>query len=127
MIAISWAPLEKLPAFKKRMEWRFKWVSSFKNDFNYDFHVSFTPEELKKGTVYYNYTNSEFPCEEAPGISAFYKDESGSVFHTYSCYARGLDMMNTAYHYLDLIPKGRDEAGLEFTQAGVRYHDKYED
>jgi predicted dithiol-disulfide oxidoreductase (DUF899 family) len=99
------------------MGWRFKWVSSFKNDFNYDFHVSFTPEELKKGTVYYNYTNSEFPCEEAPGISAFYKDKSGSVFHTYACYARGLDMMNIAYHYLDLIPKGRDEAEFEFTQA----------
>lgn len=127
MIAISRAPLEKLQAFQKRMGWNFKWVSSFNNDFNYDFHVSFTPEELNKGTVYYNYTNREFSDGEAPGISVFYKDESGTVFHTYSCYARGLDMMNTAYHYLDLAPKGRDEAGLEYTVAWVRYHDKYDD
>jgi predicted dithiol-disulfide oxidoreductase (DUF899 family) len=125
MIAVSRAPLAKLQAFKKRMGWSFMWVSSFNNDFNYDFHVSFMPEELKKGTVYYNYTNREFSGGEAPGISVLYKDESGTVFHTYSCYARGLDMMNTAYHYLDLAPKGRDEAALESTVAWVRYHDKY--
>ena len=137
MIAISHAPLEKLQPFKKRMGWSFKWVSSFHSDFNYDFQVSFTPAEFKKGTVYYNYTDRGSDSlglvdsknavnQEAPGISVFYKDENGAVYHTYSCYARGLDMMNTAYHYLDLVPKGRDEAGLDFTMAWVRYHDKYE-
>jgi len=127
MNAVSRAPLEKLRAFKKRMGWSFKWVSSINNDFNYDFHVSFTPAELKKGTVYYNYTDREFPGYEQPGISVFYKDETGSVFHTYSCYARGIDLMNTAYNYLDLTPKGRDEAELDFTMRWLRYHDKYED
>lgn len=125
LVAISHAPLKKLQDFEKRMGWSFKWLSSSNNDFNYDYHVSFTPKDLEK-EVYYNYARRKTDMSELPGISVFYKDESGNVFHTYSCYARGLDMMNTAYHYLDLVPKGRDEASLEFTQAWVRYHDKYE-
>lgn len=126
MLAVSHAPLEELQAFRKRMNWGFKWVSSFNTDFNYDFQVSARPEELKKGTIYYNYRQLEPFSSEMPGISVFYKDEDGAVYHTYSCYSRGLDMMNTAYHYLDLLPKGRDEAGLEFGMAWVRYHDKYD-
>jgi predicted dithiol-disulfide oxidoreductase (DUF899 family) len=125
MVAISRAPLEKPEAFKKRMGWSFKWLSSFNNDFNYDYHVSFTEEALKK-EVYYNYGSRKTDTPELPGTSVFYKDGFGNVFHTYSSYSRGIDILNTAYHYLDLVPKGRDEAGLEFTQAWVRYHDKYE-
>jgi predicted dithiol-disulfide oxidoreductase (DUF899 family) len=127
MVAVSKAPLDKLQAFRKRMGWEFKWVSSFGNDFNNDFHVSFTPEELSKGAVYYNYDMTKFPSDEAPGISVFYKDAKGQIFHTYSCYARGLDMLNVAYHYLDLVPKGRDEEQLRFTMEWVRHHDKYGD
>ena len=125
MVAVSKAPLEKLTAFQKRMGWTFKWLSSFGNDFNRDYHVSFTPEELKKGEMYYNYRLGKFGRDEAPGISVFYKNENGVVFHTYSCYARGLDMLNGTYHYLDLLPKGRDEAGLSYTQEWVKHHDKY--
>jgi predicted dithiol-disulfide oxidoreductase (DUF899 family) len=127
MLAISRAPLEKLEAFKKRMGWSFKWVSSLQNDFNYDYHVSFTPEDVQKGTAFYNYSKGHRDATEREGVSVFYKDEGGAVFHTYSCYARGIDMMNTAYQYLDLVPKGRDENSLEFTQAWVRYHDRYKD
>lgn len=127
MIAISKAPLDQLEAFKKRMGWHFKWVSSFDTDFNGDYHVSFTPEELEKQEMYYNYTMRNFPSSEGPGISVFYKDETGSIFHTYSCYSRGLDMLNGAYHFLDLVPKGRDEAVLPHPMAWVRHHDKYDD
>ncbi|HXG36197.1 MAG TPA: thioredoxin family protein [Dehalococcoidia bacterium] len=125
MVAISRAPLEKLEAFKRRMDWSFKWLSSFSSDFNYDFDVSFTPEQIEKGTKHYNYEfGSKFPSEEGPGISVFYRNEEGGIFHTYSCYARGLDMLNVAYHYLDLVPKGRDEG--DSPQAWVRYRDKYD-
>lgn len=127
MLAISRAPLEKPEAFKKRMGWTFRWVSSLRNDFNYDYHVSFTPQDMHSGAAFYNYSEGQKAATEREGVSVFYKDESGVVFHTYSCYARGIDMMNTAYQYLDLVPKGRDEDGLEFTQAWVRYHDKYRD
>ncbi len=127
LAAVSRAPLEKLEAFRKRMGWTFKWICSFGNEFNNDYHVSFTPEELSKGEVYYNYGLVKFPSDEAPGISVFYKDAEGRIFHTYSCYARGLDMMNVAYHYLDLVPKGRDEEQLRFTMEWVRHHDRYED
>jgi predicted dithiol-disulfide oxidoreductase (DUF899 family) len=126
MIAISRAPLAQLAAFKKRMGWTFKWVSSFGNDFNWDYHVSFTPEEMKKGDMYYNYEPRQFPQEEAPGLSVFYKDTKENIFHTYSCYSRGLDMLNGAYHHLDLVPKGRDEEGLTYSQAWVRHHDRYD-
>jgi len=126
MLAISRAPLKQIDAFKKRMGWNFKWVSSFGSDFNHDYHVSFTPEEMEKGEVYYNYRTDRFPSEEGPGISVFHKDNGGNIFHTYSCYARGLDMLNNAYHYLDLVPKGRDEDGLSYTMEWVRHHDNYD-
>lgn len=126
MIAISKAPLAQLEAFKKRMGWTFKWVSSFGNDFNHDYHVSFTPEEMVQDERYYNYTMGKFGQEEAPGLSVFYKDAKGNIFHTYSCYARGLDMLNGTYHHLDLVPKGRDEDRLSHPQAWVRHHDKYD-
>lgn len=125
MVAISKAPLSQLEAFKKRMGWNFKWVSSCGSDFNRDYHVSFTPEEREQGEVYYNYGTSRFFSSEGPGLSVFFKDGSGGIFHTYSTYARGLDMLNGAYHHLDLVPKGRDEAELSSPQAWVRHHDKY--
>jgi predicted dithiol-disulfide oxidoreductase (DUF899 family) len=124
MIAVSRAPYEMLKAFQRRMGWGFKWVTSYGNDFNRDYHVSFTEEELKK-PVFYNYELRDFPADEAPGLSAFYKDETGAIFHTYSCYARGLDAINGTYQLLDLAPKGRDEAGLPYTMSWVRHHDKY--
>jgi predicted dithiol-disulfide oxidoreductase (DUF899 family) len=127
MVAISKAPLKQLEAYKKRMDWSFKWLSSAENDFNRDYNVSFTTEELAKGDVYYNYKMGAFPSEEAPGVSVFYKDEHGDIFHTYSSYARGLDMLIGAYHYLDIVPKGRDEEGLPWTMAWLRRHDSYED
>ncbi|MSQ53375.1 MAG: DUF899 domain-containing protein [Betaproteobacteria bacterium] len=127
LLAISSAPLEKIEAYKRRMGWSFEWVSSNGNDFNRDFHVSFTPEELSKGDVYYNYGMRKFPADEAPGISVFARDESGKVVHTYSCYSRGLDMLNGAYHLLDLVPKGRDEEGLTYGMAWLRHRDKYTD
>ena len=125
-VAISRAPLEKLEAFKRRMGWSFKWVSSGGNDFNYDYQASFTPQEVESGAAFFNYSKSAVGVTDREGVSVFYKDAGGAVFHTYSSYARGIDMLNTAYHYLDLVPKGRDEDDLEFTQAWVRYHDRYE-
>ena len=125
MLAISRAPLQQLQEFRKRMGWNFRWVSSYDNDFNHDYHVSFTPEEMQKGEMYYNYRMCSFPAAEAPGISVFCKDGKGNIFHTYSCYARGLDMLNNAYHYLDLVPRGRDEDGLSHTMEWVRHHDNY--
>ena len=127
MLAVSKAKLEILDAYKKRMGWSFKWVSSHDCDFNRDFNVSFSPEEMEKGEMYYNYHVTQFPSDEAPGISVFCKTEEGEVFHTYSCYARGLDMLNSAYHYMDLAPKGRDENELPFTMAWLRRHDQYDD
>jgi predicted dithiol-disulfide oxidoreductase (DUF899 family) len=127
LVAVSKARLEQIDAFKKRMGWDFTWMSSFGNDFNRDFHVSFTPEELQRKEMFHNYRRESFPREEAAGISVFYTDDGDNVFHTYSCYSRGLDMLNVGYHYLDLAPKGRDEDDLPFTQAWVRHHDKYDD
>ena len=124
-VAISRAPLAKLQAFAKRLGWSFKWLSSSGGDFNYDYNVSFAPEELACGSAIYNYTANKMNMTELPGISVFFKDAEGSVFHTYSCYARGIDMLNTAYHYLDLVPKGRDEAGLPYPMAWVRLRDQY--
>jgi predicted dithiol-disulfide oxidoreductase (DUF899 family) len=126
MVTVSKAPLNKLEAFKQRMGWRFKWVSSIGNDFNRDFHVSFTPEEKEKGEVYYNYGTHPYFESEGPGISVFYKDENGNILHTYSSYARGLDMLIGAYNLLDLVPKGRDEADLPWRMAWIRHHDKYD-
>ena len=123
--AISLAPLPKLQAYAKRLGWSFPWVSSSGSDFNYDYGVSFRPDDLAKGWVTYNYEQRETQMTELPGVSVFAKDETGAVFHTYSCYSRGLDMLNGAYHHLDLVPKGRDEAGLEYPMAWVRPHDMY--
>jgi len=125
LVVVSRAPLGQIEAFKKRMGWRFKWVSSYGNDFNYDYHVSFTKEEMAKGDVYYNFGPNGFPSEEAPGVSVFCKDAAGGVFHTYSSYARGGEPLLGGYYFLDLVPKGRDEAALPFTMAWVRHHDRY--
>ncbi len=127
LLAISRAPLPQIEAFKMRMGWHFKWVSSYGNDFNFDYHVSFTKDEIATGKVHYNYQMLEFSGEELPGTSVFYKDGTGDIFHTYSCYARGNDMLIGAYHYLDLAPKGRDEDALAFPMAWVRHHDRYGD
>jgi predicted dithiol-disulfide oxidoreductase (DUF899 family) len=127
LIAVSRAPLETLDAYKKRMGWSFKWVSSLGTDFNFDFHVSFTPDEMEKGEMNYNYEMRKFPSDEGPGISVFYKNERGEVFHTYSCFSRGLDMLNGAYHYMDLAPKGRDEDELPYSMAWLSRRDQYGD
>jgi predicted dithiol-disulfide oxidoreductase (DUF899 family) len=126
-VAASRAPLSQIEPFRRRMGWRFKWVSSFGSDFNRDYHVSFGKDELAKGELDYNYGIGKFPSEEAPGASVFAKDAAGDVFHTYSTYARGLDMLIGAYNFLDLVPKGRDEDALAFTMAWVRHHDRYGD
>jgi predicted dithiol-disulfide oxidoreductase (DUF899 family) len=125
-LAVSRAPADRIKAFQERMGWKFKWVSSFGTPFNYDFHVTFTPEEIAKGDTYYNYGPTRFPSEEAPGASVFYKDENGRIFHTYSTYGRGLDHLIASYGWLDLTPKGRDEDSFVFPMAWVRHHDKYE-
>ena len=125
LVAISYAPYEKLAAYKQRMGWSFPWYSSRDSDFNFDYHVSFTPEQLAAGKVYYNYQAFSFGMSEAPGASVFFKD-GNRIYHTYSTYTRGIDMLNVAYHYMDLVPKGRDED--ERTQAGwLRRHDEYSD
>ena len=123
LVAVSRAPYPKLAAYRQRMEWSFPWVSSFGSDFNYDYGVSFTPEQLARKEAFYNYTVQNPGHAEREGVSVFYKD-GGRVFHTYSAYARGIDMLNTAYHYIDLTPKGRDEGGTP--QRWVRRHDEYE-
>ncbi len=123
-LAISRAPYSKLTAYKKRMGWSFKWMSSFENTFNYDYFASFTPEEVAD-QGYFNYQQSKVWGADIVGISVFYKDEKGKIFHTYSAYSRGVDMMNGAYHYIDLTPRGRDEGGRN--QSWVRRHDEYQD
>jgi predicted dithiol-disulfide oxidoreductase (DUF899 family) len=125
-VAVSRAPLARIEAFRKRMGWSFKWVSSHDNDFNRDYRVSFTPEEMAQGKVHYNYGLQAFPSGEAPGVSVFLKGGSGEVFHTYSAYARGLEDLLGVYTLLDFTPKGRDEAGLPHPMAWVRHHDRYE-
>jgi len=125
LAVISNGPLDRLRAQAKRLGWRFRWLSSLGSDFNFDYGVSFRPEDLEKGGASYNYTPHSGSMTELPGISVFFKDTDGTVFHTYSCYARGLDMLNGTYQYLDLTPKGRDEDDLEFTMAWVRLHDAY--
>ncbi|MGY3694056.1 putative dithiol-disulfide oxidoreductase (DUF899 family) [Bradyrhizobium sp. USDA 3240] len=126
MVAISLAPLAKLEAFKQRMGWSFDWVSSGANDFNYDYGVSFTQGQIDAGDAKYNYGTTPLYGPELPGISVFFRDEKGSVFHTYSTFARGLDMMNAAYHYLDLTPLGRHEEGLPYPMDWVRLRDQYQ-
>ena len=124
MVAISRAPLAEIERFRKRMGWQFKWVSSYGTDFNYDFGVSFTPEQVAQGKINYNFANQPIPVEELPGVSVFAKDEAGNVFHTYSTYGRGVEVMMGTYRMLDLTPKGRDEDGKNM--AWVRHHDRYE-
>ena len=126
LVVVSRAPLAEIEAYQKRMGWKFKWVSSHGSDFNRDFRVSFTSEDKASGKVEYNYEMTEFPSEEAPGLSAFIK-QNGDIFHTYSAYARGLDILLGAYNFLDMAPKGRDEAALPWSMAWVRRHDEYED
>jgi predicted dithiol-disulfide oxidoreductase (DUF899 family) len=126
MVAVSRARIGKIETFKKRMGWSFRWLSSEYNDFNQDFQVSFTPEQLDSGDVIYNYKERGFSGPEAPGVSVFYKNANNDVFHTYSTFARGLDKLNAAYHYLDIVPKGRDDQALPHPQAWVRHHDRYE-
>jgi len=126
-VAISRAPYGEIEAFKNRMGWRFEGVSSHASDFNYDYRVSFTADDIAKGEVFYNYRMCELDSEEMSGISAFYKDEAGGIFHTYSTYARGDELLSSAYMYLDLAPKGRDEDGLPYPSAWWRHHDRYED
>ncbi len=126
LVVVSRAPLKKIKAFQKRMGWKFPWVSSFRSDFNFDYHVSFTPEEIKSGTLDYNYAKFKMDMDELQGVSAFYKDKNGDIFHTYSTYARGIDTLNTTYHFLDLTAKGRDENPSQ-PQDWVRYHDKYKE
>jgi predicted dithiol-disulfide oxidoreductase (DUF899 family) len=123
--AISRAPIDKLAAFRRRMGWSFEWVSSSRNGFNYDFAVSFTPEQLKGDEKNYNFGTQKFRGEDAPGISVFVKESDGEIYRTYSCYARGLDILNAAYRYLDIVPKGRDEDGLSHAMSWVRLHDEY--
>jgi predicted dithiol-disulfide oxidoreductase (DUF899 family) len=126
LVAVSRAPLAKLDAFKRRMGWTFDWYSSAGGDFNYDFAVSFTPEQIRDGHATYNFGTSGFGIEDAPGISVFYRNAAGDIFNTYSCFARGLDMMNAAYHYLDLTPLGRHEQGLPYPMDWLRLRDQYQ-
>lgn len=125
MVAVSRAPYAKLAAYEKRMGWNFKWVSAHDTDFNFDYHVSFKPEEVAAKDAWYNYKLQDPSAPEREGVSVFHQDQDGRVFHTYSAYARGIDMLNAAYHYLDLAPKGRDEGGRN--QFWVRRHDEYDD
>ena len=127
-VAVSHAPLPEIQAFKKRMGWQVKWVSSFGSDFNFDFHVSFRPEEIAKGEAYYNFETSKIGIDELSGNSVFYKDVNGDVFHTYSSYGRGGEDMLGTYRFLDLVPKGRDETGPNHNLTDwVRHHDRYGD
>jgi predicted dithiol-disulfide oxidoreductase (DUF899 family) len=125
-VTVSRAPIEKLEAFRKRMGWTFPWVSAAKTDFSHDFGVSFTDQELASDKTTYNYTGKPYPIRELPGLSVFYKDPRGNIYHTYSTFARGLDIFLGLYNYLDVTPKGRDEepgTGMDW----LRHHDRYDD
>lgn len=126
LTAISRAPIDKIEGFKERMGWAFPWVSSGGSSFNYDFHASFTEEENAKGTATYNYRKGDAGASDREGASVFYKDEDGTIYHTYSTFARGIDALNGTYHFLELTPKGRDEEGFDGPQDWVRHHDQYE-
>lgn len=124
LVVVSRAPLKEIEGFKKRMGWKFKWFSSGQTDFNFDLNVSFTPEQIESGKAVYNYAPLKMEIDEREGVSAFYKDDKGDIFHTYSSYARGIDLLNTTYNFLDLTAKGRDE-NPDSPQDWVDYHDKY--
>jgi predicted dithiol-disulfide oxidoreductase (DUF899 family) len=126
-VAVSRAPLARIEAFRRRMGWRFEWVSSLGSDFNYDFGVSFTPDDERRGKAYYNFEMRDYQSDELPGISVFCKDEAGQVFRTYSAYGRGDELLVGTYNYLDLTPKGRDENGPAGDLTDwVRHHDRYD-
>jgi predicted dithiol-disulfide oxidoreductase (DUF899 family) len=126
-VVVARAPLAEIEAVKQRMGWRFKWVSSFGSDFNYDFHVSFTAAQMARGEAYYNYEVRSVPLEDLSGRSVFYKDANGDIYHTYSSYARGGDLMLGTYNILDLTPKGRNETGPNHNLTDwVRHHDRYQ-
>jgi len=124
-VAVSRAPLADIARFRARMGWQFRWVSSAGSDFNFDFHVSFSAKERASGAVYYNYHAVDFPAEEAPGLSVFYKDDDGEVFHTYSTFGRGVEVMMGAYALMDLTPQGRGERDVPHKMEWVRHHDRY--
>lgn len=124
--AVSHAPLAEILPFKARMGWNVNWVSAHGTDFNFDFHVSFTAEEMERGEVYYNYGRRPFPHEEAPGVSVFARDAAGTIYHTYSTYGRGVEFIMGTYAILDRVPKGRDEEGLSYGMEWLRHHDRYE-
>lgn len=126
-LAVSRAPYENINAYRSRMGWHFKWVSSHGSDFNYDFNVSFTPAQKDKNEIEYNYRKIEYFSDELVGVSVFAKDESGAILHTYSTYSRGVDMLNGANNYIDLTPKGRDEQVEEKNMGWLRRHDQYAD
>jgi predicted dithiol-disulfide oxidoreductase (DUF899 family) len=125
LLVVSRAPLAQIERFQRRMGWQFRWVSSHGSDFNHDFGVSFTPLQLAQGKVAYNYKVQPFPAEEAPGISVFARNDAGEVFHTYSTYGRGVEVMMGTYRLLDLAPRGRDEQNAAYTMDWVRHHDRY--
>lgn len=125
LTVVSRGPLNKLLAYKERMGWSFDWFSSEGSDFNFDFAVSFTEEQRESGEANYNFNTIPFSMDEAPGFSVFQQEEDGSIYHTYSTFARGLDIFNSAYHIMDMTPKGRDEEGLPFTMAWLKRHDQY--
>ncbi len=125
LLAISRAPIEKLSAYKKRMGWDFNWYSSLQNDFNFDYAVSFTQQQIDSDDLNYNFNSTKFSGEEAPGFSVFYKNEQGKIYHCYSTYARGLDMLNACYQIMDLTPKGRNEDELPYSMAWLKRHDQY--
>jgi predicted dithiol-disulfide oxidoreductase (DUF899 family) len=125
-LAVSRAPLGEIERFRRRMGWQFKWVSSHGSDFNYDFGVSFSPAEVARGKLNYNYGTWPHTGEEWPGVSVFYKDDAGDVFHTYSTYGRGVEVMMGTYNMLDLTPKGRDERDVDYKMEWIRHHDRYE-
>ena len=123
--AISRAGLATIEAYRQRMGWNFPWVSSGGSDFNFDYQASATPEEIAAGRTFYNFENRPNTMSEMVGVSVFYRSGPGEVYHTYSCYGRGVEMVNSAYHFLDLVPKGRDEDGLRYPMEWVRRHDQY--
>ena len=126
-VAVSRAPLNEIEAYKKRMGWRFNWVSSAGSDFNYDYHVSFRKEDLAKGKVYYNFEMTDGSMEDLHGTSVFFRDENGAIYHTYSSYGRGDERSLGTYMFLDVTPKGRNETGPNFNLTDwVRRHDEYD-
>lgn len=125
LIAISRTGLDNIRAFKERMGWSFTWVSSLHNSFNFDYQVSFSEEERSAGEVTYNYRQIAMGSDEMPGVSVFVKGEDGKIYHSYSTYSRGLDLMNSAYNILDMVPKGRDEADLPHSMSWLQLHDRY--